>query len=50
MYATTNPATGELVQEFPTLSDDEAEAALGHSAEAYRAWSAREKARMFSTR
>jgi succinate-semialdehyde dehydrogenase/glutarate-semialdehyde dehydrogenase len=41
MYATTNPATGELVQEFPTLSDDEAEAALARSAEAYRAWSAR---------
>jgi succinate-semialdehyde dehydrogenase/glutarate-semialdehyde dehydrogenase len=41
MYATTNPVTGELVQEFPTLTDDEAEQALERSAGAYRAWSAR---------
>lgn len=40
MYATTNPATGTLVQEFPTLTDDAAAAALTRSAEAYRTWSA----------
>jgi succinate-semialdehyde dehydrogenase/glutarate-semialdehyde dehydrogenase len=39
MYATTNPATGELVREFPTLDDDAADEALERSATAYRAWS-----------
>lgn len=39
MYATTNPATGELVREFPVLSDDAAREALQQSAEAYRSWS-----------
>jgi succinate-semialdehyde dehydrogenase / glutarate-semialdehyde dehydrogenase len=39
MYATINPATGELVREYPTLTDEAARAALGQSAAAYPSWS-----------
>ena len=39
MYATTNPATGELIEEFETLTDDGAREALELSAAAYRSWS-----------
>lgn len=39
MYATINPATGELLEEFATLSDEESELALARSAEAYASWS-----------
>lgn len=39
MYATTNPATGELVKEFTTLTDDEARESLERSAAAYASWS-----------
>ena len=28
MYATTNPATGKLVEEYPTLTDEAARAAI----------------------
>lgn len=38
-YATTDPTTGRLVQEFPTLTDAEVEDALAHAQAAYRAWS-----------
>ncbi|MGJ9413536.1 NAD-dependent succinate-semialdehyde dehydrogenase [Aeromicrobium sp. CF4.19] len=37
-YATINPATGETVEEFDTISGDEVEQALASSAEAYRGW------------
>lgn len=38
MYATTNPATGELVEEFETLTDEGARDALELSSAAYRSW------------
>ncbi|TQC41352.1 aldehyde dehydrogenase family protein [Rhodococcus sp. WS4] len=37
-YRTVNPATDEVVQEFPTLTDKEAEAALERADHAYRSW------------
>jgi acyl-CoA reductase-like NAD-dependent aldehyde dehydrogenase len=37
-YATINPATGDLVREFPTISDDEADRALIRAHEAYLSW------------
>jgi len=39
MYATTNPATGELVQTFESLSDEQARAVLDAADRAYSAWS-----------
>jgi succinate-semialdehyde dehydrogenase/glutarate-semialdehyde dehydrogenase len=39
-YRTFNPATGELLKEFPTLSDLEAEALLARGHEAYLEWRA----------
>jgi succinate-semialdehyde dehydrogenase / glutarate-semialdehyde dehydrogenase len=36
MYAVVNPATGEKLEEYPEISDDELDAAIG------RAWEARE--------
>jgi succinate-semialdehyde dehydrogenase/glutarate-semialdehyde dehydrogenase len=39
MYATTNPATGALEREFPSLTDAEATAALHDADRAYAAWS-----------
>lgn len=38
-YAVINPATGETVKTYPTLSDAELQAALDAAAEAYRTWS-----------
>lgn len=38
-YRTQNPATGELVQEFPYVSDDEIQQTLASAASAYRSWS-----------
>ncbi|GAA4112787.1 NAD-dependent succinate-semialdehyde dehydrogenase [Enteractinococcus coprophilus] len=38
-YRTQNPATGELVQEFPYASDDDIQQALTTAANAYRTWS-----------
>jgi succinate-semialdehyde dehydrogenase/glutarate-semialdehyde dehydrogenase len=38
-YAVTNPATGETVQTFPTISDDELDAAIAKADEAHRTWS-----------
>jgi succinate-semialdehyde dehydrogenase/glutarate-semialdehyde dehydrogenase len=37
-YATTNPATGELVRSFPTMSDAEVTDVLDRSQKAYRNW------------
>ncbi|HLS79213.1 MAG TPA: NAD-dependent succinate-semialdehyde dehydrogenase [Nocardia sp.] len=37
-YATTNPATGEVLARFPETTDAEIEAALAASASAYQAW------------
>lgn len=37
-YRTLNPANDELIKQFPTLSDDEAEAALARAHEAYQTW------------
>jgi succinate-semialdehyde dehydrogenase/glutarate-semialdehyde dehydrogenase len=39
-YAVTNPATGEVVKEYPEITDAELEAAIGRADAAYRAWSA----------
>jgi succinate-semialdehyde dehydrogenase/glutarate-semialdehyde dehydrogenase len=38
-YAVVNPATGETVKEYPTISDDDLRAAIGRADEAYRSWS-----------
>ncbi|WP_285032688.1 NAD-dependent succinate-semialdehyde dehydrogenase [Mycolicibacterium sp. lyk4-40-TYG-92] len=38
-YAVTDPATGELVREYPTATDEEVDAALEVAANAYRDWS-----------
>ncbi|OAV62552.1 NAD-dependent succinate-semialdehyde dehydrogenase [Enteractinococcus helveticum] len=39
-YRTQNPATGELVEEFPYVSDNEIQQTLASAASAYRIWSA----------
>jgi succinate-semialdehyde dehydrogenase / glutarate-semialdehyde dehydrogenase len=39
MYAVVNPATGETVKEYPTISDDELRDAIGRADEAHRTWS-----------
>jgi succinate-semialdehyde dehydrogenase/glutarate-semialdehyde dehydrogenase len=38
-YAVTDPATGETVKTFPTITDAELEAALAAAEEAHRGWS-----------
>ena len=38
-FATVNPTNGEVVREFPTLSDEGVRRALDSSATAYREWS-----------
>ncbi|MBI2781750.1 MAG: NAD-dependent succinate-semialdehyde dehydrogenase [Chloroflexi bacterium] len=38
-YAVTNPATGETVKTFPTITNDELEAAITAADEAHRGWS-----------
>jgi len=38
VYRTVNPATGELVREYPPLADSEAEALLARAHAAYLAW------------
>jgi acyl-CoA reductase-like NAD-dependent aldehyde dehydrogenase len=37
-YATINPATGEVVQRFDTMSDADADRALTRAHEAYLDW------------
>ncbi len=39
-YAVIDPATGETVEEYPEISDDELRAAIGRADEAHRTWSA----------
>jgi len=38
-YAVNNPATGETVKTYPTITDAELEAAIAAAAEAHRTWS-----------
>ncbi len=38
-YAVVNPATGETVKEYPTITDDELRAAIGRADDAYKSWS-----------
>jgi succinate-semialdehyde dehydrogenase/glutarate-semialdehyde dehydrogenase len=38
MYAVTNPATGEVLREYPTATDAEMEAAIAAAAKAFREW------------
>ncbi|WP_438854661.1 NAD-dependent succinate-semialdehyde dehydrogenase [Agromyces sp. M3QZ16-3] len=38
-YAVTNPATGETVKTFPTITDAELEAAIASAADAHATWS-----------
>ena len=38
-YAVTNPATGETVKTFPTITDAELDAAIAAADEAHRSWS-----------
>jgi succinate-semialdehyde dehydrogenase/glutarate-semialdehyde dehydrogenase len=40
VYAVVNPATGETVSEYPTITDDELRAAITRADEAHRGWSA----------
>jgi succinate-semialdehyde dehydrogenase/glutarate-semialdehyde dehydrogenase len=37
-YAVVNPATGETIKEYPTITDDELRAAIGRADDAYKAW------------
>ena len=38
-YAVVNPATGETVKTYPTITDDELDAAIAGADEAHRTWS-----------
>ncbi|HTT93913.1 MAG TPA: NAD-dependent succinate-semialdehyde dehydrogenase [Solirubrobacterales bacterium] len=38
-YAVVNPATGEQVKEYPTITDEELRAAIGRADAAYKSWS-----------
>jgi succinate-semialdehyde dehydrogenase / glutarate-semialdehyde dehydrogenase len=38
IYAVTNPATGEQIKTFPTISDDELDAAIALADETHRTW------------
>jgi succinate-semialdehyde dehydrogenase/glutarate-semialdehyde dehydrogenase len=38
-YAVVNPATGETIKEYPTITDDELRAAIGRADAAYKSWS-----------
>jgi succinate-semialdehyde dehydrogenase / glutarate-semialdehyde dehydrogenase len=40
MYAVVDPATGEKVKEYPTISDDDLRAAIGRADVVHRRWSA----------
>ena len=39
-YAVVNPATGETLKTYPTISDEDLRAAIGRADEAHRDWSA----------
>ncbi|MBW8173057.1 NAD-dependent succinate-semialdehyde dehydrogenase [Ornithinimicrobium sp. Arc0846-15] len=51
-YAVTNPATGEVVETYPTATDEQAAAALDKAADAFPTWSKQtsreERARLIS--
>ena len=38
MYAITNPATGEIVREFETATDDQMRSAISRAADAFTSW------------
>ena len=40
LYAVVNPATGETVKEYPTISDDDLRDTIGRADQAMRDWSA----------
>ncbi|MBS1676729.1 MAG: aldehyde dehydrogenase family protein, partial [Actinobacteria bacterium] len=40
-YAVVNPATGETIKEYPTITDDELRAAIGRADDAYKSWTPR---------
>src|SRR4029079_19441482 len=40
LYAVVNPATGETVKEYPTISDDDLRDAIGRADQAMRDWRA----------
>src|SRR4051812_5049883 len=44
LYAVVNPATGETVKEYPTISDDDLRDAIGRADQAMREWSAQTSA------
>src|SRR5437899_1745361 len=39
LYAVVNPATGETVKEYPTITDDELQAAIAKADQTHREWS-----------
>ena len=39
-YAVVNPATGETIKEYPTITDEELRAAIGRADDAYKGWTA----------
>src|ERR1700745_3219954 len=39
MYAVVDPATGETVKEYPTITDDELRDAIARADKAHREWS-----------
>ena len=39
LYAVVDPATGDVVQEYPTATDEQMEQALAAAAKAHREWS-----------
>lgn len=38
LYAVVDPATGDVVQEYPTATDEQMEQALSAAVEAHREW------------
>jgi succinate-semialdehyde dehydrogenase/glutarate-semialdehyde dehydrogenase len=38
-YAVVNPATGETIKTYPTISDEDLQGAIAAASEAYRSWS-----------
>jgi succinate-semialdehyde dehydrogenase/glutarate-semialdehyde dehydrogenase len=44
LYAVTDPATGEVIREYPTITDTQLESAVEAAADAYTRWSRRTSA------
>ena len=38
VYAVTNPATGEQVKSFPTITDEELDSAIALAYDTYQSW------------